>query len=191
MSPHLPLTPDEIARDAIAAAKAGKAVGEESKVAIQLDPSISASDGSKPSPNGIGGWLVLVALGQVFGLIRTVITLVEYYSSPQTHTAFAKIPLAAGGELGINAAYLALLILSTYAFFNKKGYFPSLFVTEVLASPLVFCLDAAWISATTNASFSGAIDTDGLARSVGACIPGAIWIAYLFISKRVKNTFIK
>jgi hypothetical protein len=139
---------------------------------------------------GIGGWLVLVAIGQIIGVIKVIVSTVEYYTGPGVHEAFEKLSIAMNAELTLNATYIALVIFTTYAFFSEKRYFRILYILEILLSPILIIVDAMLLSLFTTLSFSKALDTDLLARTVGACLPGTIWIIYMFRSRRVKNTFV-
>lgn len=140
---------------------------------------------------GLGGWLVLVGIGQVFGPVRMLASLVSYYADPKTQGAFGQAPLALDGELALNIACFALIMFCTYAFFARKRYFPLLFVVEVLSAPALVVLDAVWVSATSAMTLSTALSANGgMFTAILISIPGFLWITYMFKSRRVRNTFV-
>ena len=94
------------------------------------------------------------------------------------------------GETTLNGIYFAVAIFTAYAFFTQKKYLPILFTVEVVLTAGLPVLDALWVSITTTATFDKVIDPGGVGRSIGTSVIGLIWVAYLFLSKRAKKTFV-
>src|SRR5260221_10745207 len=144
---------------------------------------------AQPEPAGIGGWLILVAIGQILGPLRTLLETVIYYTDKDVRIAFEKFPIATYGESLINLAYLAVVLFTTYAFFAHKRIFKLMFTVEILCLIFVPPLDVFWMSAATGLPVSALADP-ALGKSIGAGIIGLIWVAYVWRSKRVRNTFV-
>jgi hypothetical protein len=165
------------------------------KAADESDGSMSVDTNRPAAPpqqqlKGIGGWLILVAIGQVGGAIKVLAFHVQYYSSADTRAGFASYPVSASGELVLNLVYAAMVFFATYAFFAQKRYFRLLFVIEALSILMLPFIDAAWIAAITKFSFWELLENGDAARAVLSSIPGFLWMIYMFSSERVKNTFV-
>lgn len=138
---------------------------------------------------GIGGWLLVVAFGQVATLLRALANFVQYYSNFQLRVVFVFAPMTVVAELVLNVAYIFLIGFGVYAFFATKRYFRRLFVLEVVASPLLIILDACLVGGTLGRDWTSLLDAN-FGRSIGASIAASVWIIYLYRSKRVANTFV-
>lgn len=150
---------------------------------------------------GIGGWLVLVALGVVFSPIRIVLELFSIYSglfsdgtwefltTPSTelyHPLWAPIIL---GELFINGALVLAWIVAIFLFFSKKRIFPKWYIGILLFTLVFIILDAFAIKVVLPSE--PAFDDETAKELVRSIIASLIWIPYMLVSKRVKATFIK
>ncbi len=74
------------------------------------EPAIqSAIDGpaTEAGPRGIGGWLLIVAFGQLVSPLQLIVLLGQYYLDPENLRVFGQFPLAMYGELVMNAVLLA------------------------------------------------------------------------------------
>ena len=145
---------------------------------------------------GIGGWLVLVAIGQVIGPLKTLASIIDYYTKIDS-ALWTKYPIAGYGEAALNMSLLALICYTTYLFFQKSILFPKFFIYECVATVLSFPLDWIFSAATLNAYTGESIGTpvaammtpDVFGAWIAAIITAAIWIPYIKLSKRVANTF--
>ncbi|HZK89701.1 MAG TPA: DUF2569 family protein [Stellaceae bacterium] len=150
---------------------------------------LPTSESTKPV--GLTGWLALLAVGQIFGLLAYVVRLFQYYAGVPVQRGFLALPIAFIGEAILNIVFFLLISFSTYAILTKKRCFRWLYISEVMGMPLLILLDAAWISFTTALSFNNYLThTDALQKAIAACIPGAVFTVYLFRSQRAKNTLI-
>ena len=59
--------------------------GNEPAAQASVNGSTAASE-----PRGIGGWLLVVAFGQVVGVLRTLVLLGQYYLDPANLKVFAQ-----------------------------------------------------------------------------------------------------
>ena len=113
---------------------------------------------------GLSGWLRLAGLG--FSL-SAVILVVQIMRSSDTYERVA------GGIL------LLLFIVTLYAFFTKRRYFPKLAIA-------LMALQIAPEAAATYAEPS-----DNVRELIRAVFAAAIWIPYFVRSRRVKLTFVR
>lgn len=150
----------------------------------------------KPEPSGIGGWLGLVALGQVVGILRLIATFGQYMQSI-SDDVWNRFPTAIWGEVVMNLFLIGLCIYTAKLMFSHSRRFPSFFIAEILcalALPFVDLLFvASIISLSLNKPLSEFLTLEP--REVGQMVAGAIgaliWIPYILRSKRVANTFTK
>jgi hypothetical protein len=144
--------------------------------------------------NGLGGWLVLVAINLVFGPLRLLVVLsrtLDAYSLLHWHA------LTAPGGVSYHPAHapvltfellgnITLLILTLFVvvlFFQRRPIFPRWFIVLLLVNAAFMALDAAAMQILKPSS--SAIVPGLMPAIVGCCI----WIPYMCSSRRVKATF--
>lgn len=126
---------------------------------------------------GIGGWLILPAIGLVFGII---IGTIEFFTLPAYYDGLYKLELI---------VYLALLALTIYAaikFFGKKKNAPKIMIILYSVS-LVASLFLFGVELSVGADEFAVETGKQLVRDIATAV---IWIPYFSISKRVKATFV-
>lgn len=152
---------------------------------------------SDPGLSGIGGWLILMAIGQVLGPLRFFVSMAEYYSSLD-RSLIERFPAAVIGEAIFNAALAVLFVTTAVLFFRTSRRFPRFFVYEILASVFSVPLAASWAAVTIGMAtgqpvgtiFVGTLEPREVGQAIATAIVGSIWILYLYKSKRVANTFV-
>lgn len=146
-------------------------------------PIASPSEG----PSGINGWLLLPAIGVILSPIVQLITIIQ---SVQLLDDAAFVP-GARGVLLSEIAGLTLIALSfvyvAIRFFQRKHDAPKLFIALLLITILFILLDSAVVSSTLSLPFMDASTGAALVRAV---IGALIWVPYMLISARVRNTFV-
>jgi hypothetical protein len=161
---------------------------------IAIEPGLKLN--IEPLP--IGGWLILVAIGQTLGPLRLIGSIGQYYATLDWKIARA-FPAAFFGEALLNTAYLALIVYTTVLFWRKSRHFPRYFWYETLATLIVFPLNAVWVAMTISiasgrsfsALFAESFEPQETGRLIAAVIAGFLWTWYLYKSKRVAKTFIR
>ena len=150
-----------------------------------------------PELVGIGGWLVLVAIGQVLGPIRSLLSIGNYYLNELDTSLFESFPLTVYGEIVLNVAFFAFSIFTAIMFFRHSRLFPRLFILQWILIGALPLIDAAWVAITASIYTGESLteffnmDAKDIGQVVGAIIFGPIWIAYVLRSRRVANTFVK
>lgn len=153
------------------------------------------------NPEGINGWLILVAIGMVLAPIRIVFTLLTTY--PQIFSSGTWEALTTKGsegynplwgpiiigELSINIILLMLLLYLAYLFFSKSRNFPKWFIGIAIFSIVFIVADAFAVKMV--APDEPVFDSDTIREFAHSVIVAVIWVPYMLVSKRVKATFIK
>ena len=141
---------------------------------------------------GFGGWLIWLAIGQALAIPRMVQKLVAYYGDESTPAMFQATPVAMYGELILWVCYLVLVIYTTGAFFYKKRAFKRAFTIQSLSLLAFGIIDLIWISAVDGVPLAAMINEGAgqLGSAVGATIGMIPWVAYVWRSRRVANTFV-
>lgn len=134
---------------------------------------------------GIGGWLILPAIGFVLGPIVGAASLVLAV------TLFSGVRASGyGGLYAVEVLLeLGLLVFNVYAairFFGKKSNAPSLAISLMIATVVVSGL-LLMIELGAGAEAFAIESAKQLARGV---VMAAIWIPYFRVSRRVKATFV-
>lgn len=167
------------------------------KAPIEVTPATGPQDG----PDGLGGWLVVIALGLFATPIRLVIVMVQTYpplfgagrweklttpGSPHYHPLWKPLVI---GEVVANFVFIAFAVYLLYLFFRKSRRFPSYYI-GLLVSSIVFILADSFVVGIVvpGQGITSAGSMQELTRSL---VASAIWIPYLFVSKRVRNTFVQ
>jgi hypothetical protein len=156
---------------------------------------------SPDGPQGIGGWLILVTIGLVITPFRMAFLLIT------TH-----LPLFTGGQMAIltdpqSQAYhplwgplLALEVLCNLGFgtaavvalvlmFRRSRLYPRFMIVYYASNLAFIALDTLLSNMIPAVAQAGSTEMIG---EVGkAMISCAIWIPYMCVSKRVKNTFVR
>ncbi len=148
---------------------------------------------------GLGGWLILVAIGIVFSPIRILFVTIPIYSEIfstgsweilTTPGADAYNPLWGPiiiGEILVNGALIMVWLYIAYLFFTKNRVFPIFYIGIILFTLILVIVDAFSIALVLPDEPIFDLETSTeLVRSIVACI---LWVPYMLISKRVKATF--
>jgi hypothetical protein len=158
------------------------------------------SDPQVSEPTGLGGWLVLVAIGLVLSSLRLLVLLGQVFvpifrdgtwavlttpGSEAYHPLWAPLLIfELVGNSGFIVAQLWLLVL----FFRRSQSFPKLYVWMAFLN-LPFILVDAWLGSfvLTDRPMIDVDTAKELARSIATIV---IWVPYMRVSKRVRNTFV-
>jgi hypothetical protein len=187
-----------------------KALEEVGEVAQQVfrppppavgEPTVDADDAAhfknvKPELTGIGGWLGLLAFGQMMGILRLLVSLGQYYTTLDPQVT-AKFPTAVWGEAAMNAVVIWLCVYTAVLFFRHSRNFPRFFIWQMIAVICMPIVDLLWVAFMISLA-SGRPFTEFLtleakegAQIIAAVIGALIWIPYILRSRRVANTFTK
>jgi Protein of unknown function (DUF2569)/Domain of Unknown Function with PDB structure (DUF3857) len=148
--------------------------------------------------NGIGGWLILLAIGQLLRPISYIKTGFDLYpsmmdidswglltdpSSSSYHPWWAPTLLF---ELFYNIVAFVFCVLLIALFFRKRNAWPRCFAIFLLLTIVANGVDSFLVDRIPAASESLFVSIRNIA---GVGLTAAIWIPYLYLSKRVKATF--
>jgi hypothetical protein len=163
---------------------------------VVSDDDVGALKDFKPPLSGIAGWLILIAIGQVVGVIKSLGSLARYYNEADPEL-FQQFPVTMWGEAALNAGFIAFAIYTAVLFFQKSSKFPRFFIYQWMILIFMPLVDMVWVGLTlslyTGRSFGeiAKYDPETVAQSIAAVIGAAIWITYIIKSRRVANTFTK
>jgi hypothetical protein len=162
-------------------------------------PIVDAGDAAefknvKPELTGIGGWLGLLAFGQVLGILRSLVLLGQYYTTLDGEF-WKRFPVALWGEAALNAAIVCLVVYTTVLLIRHSRHFPRFFIWQTIFVIMMPLVDRVWIALifapATNKPISEFLTFEAKegAQMFVAVIGAAIWIPYILRSRRVANTF--
>jgi hypothetical protein len=154
-----------------------------------------------PEPAGIGGWLILPALGLIVSPILQGIQLVRDIF-PALHSGALKnlsdpaspyysamwVPTIVFEAVSGVLIFAFTLWLGYLFFFRKTARVPRLFIIWLASYVLMHAID--WLLVNSLPQIEGQSDS-GVMRELGrSVVSAAIWIPYFLQSIRVKNTFV-
>ena len=142
------------------------------------------------APEGFGGWLLLIAVGQWLGILRELLEFIWALPTWMSQWSDPVLRRAAIGEAGLSASLFAFMLYTVTMMSLKSREFPTLFRFELALYVVAPLLSIWWVSVSTGASVEGAsfagIAVEAVLGTIGACIS----ILYSLRSARVRNTFI-
>ena len=151
-------------------------------------------------PVGLGGWLILVAIGLVIGPLRLLVFIAEAYppifsdgtwqvlttpGSEAYHPLWGPLIMF---ELAGNLAFVAAGIWMLVLFFSQSARFPKVYIWVACAGLLFAIVDVWFISIVL--VDGPVIDPQTAVELAGALIGVLIWVPYMLVSRRVRNTFL-
>ena len=154
----------------------------------------------KPEPAGLGGWLVLVAIGITVSFFRLTTFLWTTYvpifrdgawevlTTPGTevyHPLWAPMLIM---EIVVNLGFVVAQLWLLALFFGRARFFPKLYIGVALVNLGFIVLDA-WLG-TFLITNEPMFDDDTAKELIRSIISVSIWVPYMLLSVRVKNTFI-
>ncbi|TIO10499.1 DUF2569 family protein [Mesorhizobium sp.] len=150
----------------------------------------------KPSQNpaglvGFGGWLMLLAIGQALSPLRTLVALGSSSDGYQQLMTLPNGTLAVYGEVALLLAFAVFQVVVFVAMLRRSYRFKQLFLYQWFAIPVVFLLNTVWVSAVLGIPVSQVLAGNALIAPVVSFILTGIWVAYVYKSVRVRNTFTK
>ncbi len=161
-------------------------------VANEVRGKAEPSENNYRDPVGIGGWLILVAIGQVLGPLKFVDFLFKYYVHINGDF-WAEFPITFFGEAVLNSWVVAIMGCTTYFFFTKSKLFPAFFIFECVSyislSPLLIVFKEVILNAYTGQWIPVGLEPKPIGEWIATIILAAIWLSYVKLSKRVANTF--
>jgi len=152
-------------------------------------------------PEGIGGWLLLVCLGLILTPFRVGYYLLATFpplfrdgswhtlttpGSPPYHPFWGPLLI---GEIAINAFFIVTAIYLLVLFFRKSWRFPKFYVFFLVSNFVFIVLDALAIRIVLPGQ--PFLDAESAGEFAKSLVGVGIWVPYMFISKRVKNTFVR
>ncbi|HEX9127079.1 MAG TPA: DUF2569 domain-containing protein [Methylomirabilota bacterium] len=155
---------------------------------------------SQAAPIGIGGWLLLVAVGVCLTPVRMAVEIIRglrplepttwhAVTTPGTrayHPLFGPLIV---GELVVNAALLIWAGVLVYLFFTRQRSFPVAMITYMIARVVAQAADTgAALMIPVAAATMGPAAYGDLAMGV---LTTVIWVPYLIRSRRVELTFVR
>ncbi len=167
-----------------------------------LNESLNVPPKKEKNLKGLGGWLIVVFLGMIY-LLYSYVTL--FYSSIKMFTDGTVESLNGiqgfAGALGFEAVMQAILIISLayliFLFFKKDKKFPQRYIIFLIVNIIFVAIDTYIVAYGLNYPtdeikqiFKGPIQ-DQSTQLVRGIISGIVWIWYMKVSERVKQTFIQ
>lgn len=160
-----------------------------------------AADSITPNngPSGLGGWLILVMIGMILTPIRLgtfiATTLVPLYrngtweiltspGSESYHPLWAPLLIF---EFVVNLVFILACMALLGLFFTKSRRFPRMFIIFIAANLIFLVVDYVLGGQIPAVAAEGPV---GAVEIVRTLIAALIWVPYMLVSKRVKNTFV-
>jgi hypothetical protein len=151
-------------------------------------------------PTGLGGWLILVCIGLFVGPFRVLALLVETYlpifqdgtwefvTTPGTdayHPLFGPLLLF---EVLWNVALVGAAVTLLFLFFKRSQKFPKFYIVVAVAQLLFLIIDT-WLASSLLVD-EPVLDPETIQAFSQQLVTVLVWVPYMRVSKRVKNTFL-
>lgn len=140
---------------------------------------------------GIGGWLLLVALFVIAAPFVQLAGFVEGAEGYKSIIALGQTDPLWAGLLGISAfvtgVFLAWACFNVYLFFSQKVDFKKSYISFLLVNSLFLILDTAALVYIDDSLVS----SNDLIKTSGSIFGAIFWSLYIYRSERVRNTFVR
>ncbi len=136
-------------------------------------------------PKGIGGWLIIPAIGLVLGPIKTAVISLQDINTIQSFAPELLSDVRLWVGIVINVAMIIAAIVVAILFFSKRRVAVMAIISLMIAS-----IVASIIQLLMGVAIFGEVSSGGINPLLHACVFATIWIPYFVKSKRVKNTFV-
>lgn len=151
-------------------------------------------------PRGLGGWLILVGIGIVVGPFRMAFIMLETYREVSANGTWEILTTQGSGfyypelaalivvEMVVNLAILAASVYVAYLFFTKRRSLPAWYIGVAVFSLVFVVVDAIVVSAML--PDMSLLDSETAGEMGRSLIQVCVWVPYMLVSKRVRNTFV-
>jgi hypothetical protein len=170
--------------------------------AADYSPDVDRVEATSPDgPKGLGGWLILVGLGVVLAPLMQIKSVYEWYWVPLRDGQFFAwinpsspdfVPYAKTliiTETVVNNLLILGSLWLVYLFFRKRRLFPTVYIALMIASIVVMVVDPLVVKQVF--SLAEAFDKESIRDLTKMIVSSLIWIPYMLLSSRVKNTFVE
>lgn len=151
-------------------------------------------------PSGLGGWLILIAIGLVLTPLKLGVLLtgtflpmftdgsVRALTTPGSeHYHSLWLPMIAYEVIG-NGVFIVGSIVALILFFSRSRRFPHYYIVFLLANLAFLAIDE--LLGAKIPAVAASDDMTSLGQLVRVFVSCCIWVPYFLVSKRVKNTFV-
>ena len=156
-------------------------------------PALFADSNPDRDLQGIGGWLILVAIGLVISPLRVMRAIFDsnlpFLMNPKHQLFLAKHPayhVLLLFEVATNICYLVIAAGLVFLFFKKKRGFSTYMILSMTFHFVVYIA----VFFTSHILLHAKYTEQSKANILGATLGLIIWIPYLLVSRRVKVTFV-
>lgn len=161
-------------------------------------------DAFNDDPNhlrGIGGWLILVAIGVTLSPFILAVdaynTYIDIFSigsfelltDPTSPSYIPNFTALIYSEIIVNGLFILLGLVLIYLFYSRHHRFPLLYIILAIAAPIFLFVDA-WAVAKVLPQIE-IFDEETIRLLTRSLIVLGIWVPYMLISERVKKTFVR
>jgi hypothetical protein len=141
-------------------------------------------------PEGFGGWLLMIAVGQWAGLFWTLgglLLKLPGYAGRWSDPSWTR---AIVGEAGIGIGLLAFMLYTTVIMSMKRREFPTLFRLQLALFVVAPLASSVWTSLAMGTTLQGMDFAATATQAVFGVAGASISILYSLRSERVRNTFV-
>lgn len=145
--------------------------------------------------SSIGGWLILVFIGLISALVKTIFALKDLLESSQPLISVTIVRYITDGrppvsgvwalyEVIFNAVVIVFITCLLILMISKNRFFPIFLIVYLIADTFLYGID--YILGLANPTISLVPSQNGVLLAFATAV---VWIPYFLVSKRVKATF--
>ena len=141
-----------------------------------------------PRPSGFGGWLLVLAIVVCLSPLRSLVELTTSLKDLKVALLVPELKVLFAFEAAIELGYLALQIVVVVVMLGRRASFAKWYTWLWVATWLLPAIDLLVVMALTNVPPAKIIDVTHL-RPLFAGVGMTLWVWYVHVSVRVRNTF--
>ncbi len=149
---------------------------------------------------GLGGWLILVGIGVILSPITLLVdgyALLEFFkeggidllSDPTSEIYHPSLLYFIYAECVVNVVLLICSVYAVYLYFSKHFRFPKFYIGLMIGYLLILLIDC--MVSDYLVPQETAFDDETIIELAKSALRCVIWVPYLLLSVRVKNTFVQ
>ena len=136
---------------------------------------------------GIAGWLALLAIGQTLTAPRLLVSAAQSLEQLPTLQQVQNGPAVVYTEVAFKIAMAVFAAVVAWSLFSKRPRFPGMFALQWLLLLVFTVMEPAYIAGMTGLSAANIYDAS--AADIAGVLVQGIWVAYVWRSRRVANTY--
>lgn len=153
---------------------------------------VSARRGARTAsgqPVGIRGWLLLLAIAETIAPVRVANDAIQSFLAAQPVLTMPNGPAVVWGEVALNVVLALFTLSNTVLLWRRHPRFPRRFQLQWLLFLAGAAVEPAVVALALGVPIATVYVQSAVLRAIGTVLAAGLWVWYIQVSVRVRNTF--